>query len=122
MADVLTTVKMILRYVVSIEGREFDVVITSDERSYWNDLTKCSLMSQLRGECWAFNISLQASKEILVKALEIARKEDGNHRKVGFESRSVLSETDIAEMDLLLREFFWRSVEPRLSQNSGLTG
>jgi hypothetical protein len=69
----LTTAKTILRYVVGVEGREFDVVIASDGTSHWMDQAKCSLMGQIRDECPAFGISLPASKEILVKASEIRK-------------------------------------------------
>jgi hypothetical protein len=120
MPDVLTTVKPIFRYVVPIERREFDVVIASDGMSYWNDLTKCSLMGQIRDDRPAFGISLSASKEILIKASEMVHREYQERKKIGFKSPSISLQMDIAEMDVLLRDFFWRNVEPRLNQNSGL--
>jgi hypothetical protein len=123
MADVLTTVKTILRYVVDVEGREFDVVITSDGMSNWSDQSRGSLgglMSHLRDEDPAFNISLSVSKEILMKASEMARKEHQARGKIGFKSPSISLQMDIAEMDTLLREFFWNKVEPLTNQYPGL--
>jgi hypothetical protein len=108
----------VFNYVVSIEDREFIVTVTQNRMSQWDDLTGRSLVSQLRDEVAAESvIAVQASEKICLKALEMAQKEKMEEARTGkFREPAEETANDIAEMDRLLEEFFWRKVNPLLEQ------
>jgi hypothetical protein len=107
----------VFNYVMAIQGREFVITITRDMMSQWVDLTGRSLTDQLQDEMAASAIAVQANEKISLKALEMAQKEKMEEIRTGkFQEPAGETAKDIAEMDRLLEDFFWREVNPRLKQ------
>jgi hypothetical protein len=102
-------------YVLTIQNREFDITITRNRTSYWEDLTSQSLADRLHNRVAQAVISVRASEEIFLKALAMARKEQLEEARTGkFQEPVGEAAEDIAEMDGLLEAFFWQEVNPRL--------
>jgi len=108
----------VFNYVASIRGREFIVTIHQNMMSEWDDLGGCSLNDRLREVVPEGTvISVRVSEEIFAKALKMAEEEKLEESK-GHQFQTPAAETmkDIAEMDRLFTEFFWREVNSRLRQ------
>jgi hypothetical protein len=117
MTDSADTVTVILRYVIAIQDREFMIALTSDAISFWDDFTGRSLADQLQGEAAEPVIAVQASQKIFLKAQEMAQKEKMEETRTGkFREPAGEAAKDIADMDRLFEDFFWREVNPRLKQ------
>lgn len=127
----------ILHYVIEIEDREFLLVILSDGTSQWDDHTgrrrirhprdqhlelrsftgERRAFDQLESELLEFTISAPIPEKIVTKAMEMAQKEqDGETKTRRFQRVIGKTSKDIAEMDRLFEDFFWREVNPRLKQ------
>jgi hypothetical protein len=72
---------------------------------------------QLQNELLEFTISAAVPQKIVLKAVEMAQKEKMEEARTG-KFQVPIGETarDIAEMDRLLEDFFWREVNPWLKQ------
>lgn len=128
----------IFHYAIEIQGREFLLVVTPDGMSQWDDHTERRSLRHPRDqylELWAFGgnqdafrrlqnerleftISAPVPEHIVAKAMEMARQESKRGiappRVAGMRRR-------VAEMDDLLTNYFWKEINPLLSQpiNSG---
>jgi len=121
----------VLYYALEVEGREFLIVILSDGTSQWDDHTgrrrlrhprdqylelwafggDGDAFQRLRNECLEFTISVPISDAILAKAAEMAKRELKPGRYI-----SQSTNRGIEEMDDLLTDFFWKAINPLLSQ------
>jgi hypothetical protein len=108
----------VFNYVASIQNREFIVTIAQNRMSQWDDLSSCTLDDRLQNEEPAGSIiSVRISEEIYLKALEMVEKEKLEEARIGqFQVPAGETAKDIAEMDRLFYDFFWREVNPRLRQ------
>lgn len=106
----------VFNYVASIQGREFIVTIFENKMSQWDDLSGYGLADRLQGEQEAASlISVRADDELFIKASEMVQKEKAEEARTG-QFQVPMGETakDIAELDRLFEDFFWREVNPRL--------
>lgn len=116
----------LFHYVIQIGDREFPLVIMADGMSQWDDHTgRCKLRhpwdqylelaafagdrqasQQLHNECLEFTISVPVTEPIFTKAAQMSQK----YRN------AVSADKSGAEMDRLLTDFFWKEINPLLSQ------
>lgn len=127
----------ILYYVIEIAGREFPLVIRPDGISQWDDHTgrrrirhpdhqylelrafsgDRRALAQLQNELLEFSISVEVPRELFLKAVKMAQREQGvGMRTAGPQRISLKTARDITEMDQLLTKFFWKEVNPLLCQ------
>ena len=127
----------LFHYVIEIEHREFPLVILPDRTSQWDDHTgrhrirhphdrhlelrafagERHAFYQLKNELVEFTISAAVPERIFLKAKEMAQKEKMEEAMTGkFQEPVGETAKDIAEMDRLLEDFFWRKVNPWLKQ------
>jgi hypothetical protein len=119
--------------VLETQGREFLLVILSDGTSQWDDHTgrrtlrhprdqylelwafagDAQAFRRLQNECLEFTISAPVPDQIVAKAVEMARQDSECHP-----SREGLHAIHkcVAQMDSLLIDYFWREINPLLSQ------
>ena len=124
-------------YVIQIDDREFPLVIMPDGISQWDEHTERLrirdsrhrdlelrafagdryALQQLQNELSEFTISIAAPETIFAKAQEMAQKQSKDETvDEEFHSATWEEANDIAEMDRLLEDFFWREVNPWLKQ------
>jgi hypothetical protein len=124
-------------YVIEIEDREFPVVILPDGMSQWDDHTgrrrirhprnrylefraftgdQCAF-NQLENELLEFTVSAPMPEKILAKAMVMAQNER-EEEATADEINAVTDKAakDVAEMDSLLTDFFWKEINPLLTQ------
>jgi hypothetical protein len=123
-------------YVIEVRRREFPLVIMPDGMSHWDDHSERRVlrrsedrllelyalagdneaMRQLGNELLEFTISVRVPDNIRDSARAMARKErlDGNAR-LGAACAPLTTIQDIAEMDRLLLDVFWKQINPLLS-------
>jgi len=121
----------ILHYALLVAGREFLLTIHADGSSHWDDHSErrnlrhprdrylelaafagdAAAFRRLQHECMEFTIDAPVTKEILLKASEVAVKDS---RGGSYVARTMARE--IAEMDSLLTEFFWKAINPQLGR------
>ena len=127
----------IFYYVIEIGDREFPLVIMPEGMSQWDDHTgrrrirhpdhqhlelrafagDHHAFCQLENELLEFTVSAAVSQEILLKAVEMAQEEKMEETRTGkFQEPVGKTARNIAEMDRLLEDFFWKEVNPHLSQ------
>ena len=118
MAESVNEVKTILRYNISIQDREFMIVITSDGVSYWDDRMQLpDLIEYTKGNISEFAISVQTPETIVLRAHEMIRKQKAEEARTGkFQRITEQTEGDDAAMDVLLELFFWNEINPLLSE------
>ena len=123
----------LLHYVLEIQGREFLLVILSDGTSQWDDHTgrrtlrhprdkylelwafagDANAFRRLQNECLEFTISAPVPDQIVAKAAEMARQESKrNPTSKGINAMHKCA----AQMDRLLTDYFWKEINPLLSQ------
>ena len=108
----------VFNYVAAIQGKEFIVTISQNRMSRWDDLSSCTLDDRLRDDEPEGSVpSVRISDEIYRMALEMVEREKLEEARTGqFQSPAGETAKDIAEMDRLFDEFFWRVVNPQLPQ------
>jgi hypothetical protein len=109
----------IFNYVVLIQpGREYIVTIFDDGMSQWDDLSRGSLSDRIHGEeAEGSVVEVRISNEIFAKARNMAEREKAEEIRTG-QAPSPAGETgeDIAQMDRLMADFFWREVNPSVPE------
>jgi hypothetical protein len=120
----------IFYYVIEVQGREFPIVVTSDGISHWDDHSGRRAVRaphqrhlelrafagdqgasrQLENETTEFTISIRPSAAIFRRMFKMNRRWSSGEI-------SQESEKDIAKMDYLLRQFFWKEVNPLLTHS-----
>ena len=124
-------------YVIEIGDGEFPLVILPDGMSQWDDHTgrhrvrhprdqhlelqaftgDRRALSQLENELLEFTISAPMPEKILAKAMVMAQKErEGEATADEFCAVTQKVAKDVVEMDCLLTDFFWKEINPLLSQ------
>jgi hypothetical protein len=126
----------ILYYVIEIGGREFPLVIMADGMSQWDDHTgRRSIrhphhqhlelraftgdrhaLCQLQNELLEFTLSAAVPQRIFAKAVEMAQKQRDKAVTSDLQGITWAEAKDVTEMDDLLRDFFWKVINPLLSQ------
>jgi len=124
-------------YVIEIGDREFALIIMTDGMSQWDDHTgrrrvrhprdqhlelraftgeTCAL-NQLENELLEFTISVPMPEKILARAVIMAEKEREEEATADeFHGVTEQASKDVNEMDWLLTNFFWKEINPLLSQ------
>jgi hypothetical protein len=124
-------------YVIEVGDREFPLVIMPDGMSQWDDHTgrrrvrhpqdqylelraftgEPRALNQLENELLEFTISVPMPEKILAKAMIMAEKErEGEATADEFHGVTEQASKDVNEMDWLLTNFFWKEINPLLSQ------
>jgi hypothetical protein len=121
----------VLYYALEVVGREFLLAINSDGSSQWDDHSERrrirhprdrflelaafagdpNAFRRLEHECIEFAIDATVTQEILAKAADVALKDRLPSRYV---SQSIVR--DVAEMDAMLTDFFWKKINPQLGR------
>ena len=117
MTDSVNDATTILRYVITIQRREFLIDITSDSISCWDDHTPhLDLLHEVQDEMDEFTISIPLPENIFLKARAMQHEPKSGEFKKMNEKTARNVGRGVKEMDQLLVEFFWREVNPRLKQ------
>lgn len=124
-------------YIIEVGDREFPLVIMPDGMSQWDDHTgrrkirhprdqylelrafagERRASDQLENELLEFTISAPMPEKIVMKAMEMAQNErEGEATAEEFHAVTEKVAKDVAEMDWLLTDFFWKEINPLLSQ------
>jgi len=124
-------------YLIQIGDREFPLVIMRDGTSQWDDHTgrrrlrhsgdqylelaafagDSQAFQQLSNECLEFTISVPVPEMIFAKAAQMSQI----YQNKAFADEDLLAMSaeeakDVDEMERLLTDFFWKEINPLLSQ------